>query len=406
MQLKLLNFHKVLAQFSANLVGAFIALIIYQSTGSFSLAFLFMAASMVLRIVITKIFYNLFHKKPQIFLVLRLVPFLLYSLSVLLLDTDYVVLGVVLSAIFHGFDVAFKDIPTEVVFSYSALNKGSSSNGLSRVFEYVGVILAIIIGGLLLDDLPKIYVILIACGSYIISVIPLLIYYVLQRKSSGFNKEAVSNAVESFKKIRIKKHQQDVISKKLLHKYFVIYFLFCFYDALMPVLSLYMFKVSAESYQFVSYIQAAFYAMFGFGCYVAGKLDDKIDLTASVMLSCLISGIVVCLVPFLANFIVVEIVFFAIIGFLYSFISIFCYSRMMTRCKIMGVSNLALRCRAQASRTAQFVAYLFAAISPVMMMPAFFLIGGMFASCTVAIPLNEENTRKMLVDYLQNNKLY
>lgn len=406
MQLKLLNFHKVLAQFAANLVGAFIALIIYQSTGSFTWAFLYMAIAMVIRIVITKIFYKQFISKPQIFLVLRLIPFLLYSLSVLLLDTDYMVLGIVLSSVFYGFNVAFKDVPTETVFSYSALNKGSSSNGLSRLFEYAGVILALILGGLLLDDLPKIYVVLISCGSYLISVIPLLIYYILQRKNKGFNKEAVSNAVESFKNIRIKKHQQAVISKILLHRYFIVYFLFCFYDALMPVLSLYMFKVNAESYQFVSYIQAAFYSMFGLGCYVAGKLDDKIDLTASVMLCCVISGVVVCLVPFLANYVIVEVVFFAIIGFLYSFISIFCYSRMMTRCKIMGISNLALGCRAQASRVAQLVVYLFAAISPVMILPSFFLMGGAFASCSVVIPINEEKTRTMLVDYLQNNKLY
>ena len=46
----------------------------------------------------------------------------------------------------------------------------------------------------------------------------------------------------------------------------------------MQLLSLYLFKVSAESYAFTSYIQASFYAMFGLGCFVAGKMDDKIDM--------------------------------------------------------------------------------------------------------------------------------
>ena len=164
MQLKLLNFHKFFSQFASNIVGAFIALIIYQSTDSFSFAFMFLFIAMALRIVLTKLFYNQMAKRPQLFLLLRLIPFLLYSVSVLLLDTPYVVLGIILASIFYGFTVAFKDIPMELIFNYSTLNKGSSSNGLSRLFEYIGVISAIIIGGLFLDNMPKWVAIVVACG--------------------------------------------------------------------------------------------------------------------------------------------------------------------------------------------------------------------------------------------------
>ena len=214
------------------------------------------------------------------------------------------------------------------------------------------------------------------------------------------------NAVESFNNIKIKKRQQNVITKKLLVRYFLIYFAFCVYDALMQLLSLYLFKVSAESYSFTSYIQASFYAMFGLGCFIAGKMDDKMDLTNIVSIFCVLSGIFVCVVPFVANLIWLEVIIFGIIGFLYSYISIFCYSRMMTRCKIMGVSNLALEGRAQASRWSQILIYGIAAINPVMFIPAFFATGIIFASCAYFIPKNEEDTREMLVDYLQNNKLY
>ena len=406
MQLKLLNFHKVLSQFASNIIGAFIALIIYQSTQSFSYAFLFMALSMLLRVLITSLFYNQMIRKPQIFLALRLIPFFLYSISLLLLETNYLILGIILSSIFFGFAVAFKDIPMEVIFSYSTFNKGASSNGFSRLLEYTGYILAIILGGLFLDNLAKIYVILIACGSYLISVIPLVIYYFKQKNSKGFNKEAVSNAVETFKDIKIKKNQQKTISKKLIINYFIIYLLFCAYDALMPLFGLYLFKMSAESYGFVSYIQAGFYAMFGLGCFVAGKLDEKIDLTNIVIINCIASAIIVCFTPFVYNFIWLEVVMFSVIGFLYAFISIFCYSRMMTRCKIMGVGNKALHYRSKASRYAQAIIYAFAAISPVMFIPAFIVCAVLFGSCALVIPINEEKTRKMLVDYLQNNKMY
>lgn len=406
MQLKLLNFHKFFSQFASNIVGAFIALIIYQSTDSFSFAFMFLFIAMVLRIVLTKLFYNQMAKRPQLFLLLRLIPFLLYSISVLLLDTPYVVLGIILASIFYGFTVAFKDIPMEFVFSYSTLNKGASSNGVSRLLEYSGVISAIIIGGLFLDNMPKWVAIFVACVAYLISVIPLFAYYLKNRKSKGFNKEAISNAVESFKNIKIKKHQQNVISKKLLVRYFIIYLLFCVYDALMSLFNLYLFKVSAESYSFTAYIQASFYALFGLGCFVAGKLDERLDLTNIVSICCVVSGAVVCFIPFVAHLLWLEIILFGLVGFFYSFISIFCYSRMMTRCKIMGVSNLALLNRAQASRYSQMIIYGVAMISPVMFIPAFILTGVMFACGSFAIPINEEKTREMLVDYLQNNKMY
>ncbi|MBQ3048047.1 MAG: MFS transporter [Clostridia bacterium] len=406
MQLKLLNFHKILSQFASNIVGAFIALIIYQSTDSFSYAFLFMFIAMALRIFITKIFYKQMAKRPQLFLLIRLIPFLLYSVCVLLFDTPYRVLGIVLASIFYGFTVAFKDIPLEFVFSYSSLNKGTSSLGLSRFISYCGVILAIILGGLFLDNLPKWIAIFVACVTYLISVIPLFIYYLKNRKTKGFNKEAISNAVESFKQIKIKKHQQTVISKKLLTKYFIIYLLFCVYDALISLFNLYLFKVSAESYGLTSYIQASFYGMFALGCFVSGKLDEKLDLTKIVCFCCVFSGILVCLVPLVTHLFWLEIILFALIGFCYSFVSIFCYSRMMTRCKIMGVSNRALLNRAQASRWAQMIIYGVAMLSPVMFIPAFILTGLMFASCSIAIPINEEKTREILVDYLENNKLY
>ena len=41
-----------------------------------------------------------------------------------------------------------------------------------------------------------------------------------------------------------------------------------------------------------------------------------------------------------------------------------------------------------------------------MFIPAFIITGVIFASCAIFIPKNEETTRQMLVDYLENNKLY
>ena len=72
----------------------------------------------------------------------------------------------------------------------------------------------------------------------------------------------------------------------------------------------------------------------------------------------------------------------------------------------MGVSNLALNARMQGGKFSLVLIYALGSFGSVMFLPAFFVTGIMFASCAVFIPVNEESTRKMLVDYLQNNKMY
>ena len=50
-QLKLLNFHKMIANFANNLVGAFVPLIIYQATGSLMYSILYLVANNILRLL-------------------------------------------------------------------------------------------------------------------------------------------------------------------------------------------------------------------------------------------------------------------------------------------------------------------------------------------------------------------
>ena len=65
---------------------------------------------------------------------------------------------------------------------------------MTRVFEQLGSIIAVVAGGLFLDYLETYVLIIVAMSIYIISTIPLLIFYIRSRKNKGFNKELVSNA--------------------------------------------------------------------------------------------------------------------------------------------------------------------------------------------------------------------
>ena len=152
MQLKLLNFHKVLSLFASNIVGAFIALIIYQSTQSFAWAFVYMIGFQLLKVLFSQLLYKPMQRKPQLFLLLTVIPFLIYSLSILLLDTDLKLLGIFLVLIFQSLSDSFKELPMDFVYNYCS-NGNSSSTGLTRFFEYLGKIIAFFVGGLLLDYL-------------------------------------------------------------------------------------------------------------------------------------------------------------------------------------------------------------------------------------------------------------
>jgi len=406
MQLKLLNFHKIVSQFATNIVGAFVALIIYQSTGSLTWAFAYLTALNILKIVFTKIFYRVIQNKPQLILLIRIIPFLIYSLSILLLDTQFQILGIILILVFQALSEAFRELPHEYVFNYSVSGNVGSLTGLSRFFEYFGVLVAILIGGLFLDNLNKWVVVCVSCVSYLISVVPLFIYYLKKRRNVGFNKDSVSDAVISYKQIKIKKHQLEVLRDKVLKNYFLVYFFFCVFDSLMNVFSLYLFKMSAESFSFSAYIQMAYNGLFGLGCLFVGRLEDRVDLTKSVVVSCLVSSALVMIVPFVTNLILIEIVLFGAMGFFYSFISIFCYSRMTTRCKILGVNNKALYNRTNSSRYSRIMIDTLCMFGPVMLIPSFFVMGGVSIFCAYFIPKKEEQSRQYIVDFLQNNKMY
>ena len=171
-QLKLLNFHKMIANFANNLVGAFVPLIIYQSTGSLIYTIIYLVAQNCLRLIFELLFKNLFGKYPQLFLLLRIIPIALYNVFIFVMDINLIV-GVIGVAIFLSLDYAFNVLPKEIIFNYSSLSqKSDKSIGVTRLFEQIGVIVALVVGGFLLD-INKTLVLIIALVIYAISVIPL-----------------------------------------------------------------------------------------------------------------------------------------------------------------------------------------------------------------------------------------
>ena len=404
MQLKLLNFHKMLANIATNLVGAFISLIIYQASGSLVLPCIYLLCMYTVRLLCNIALRKFYFKCPQLLLLLRVIPMLFYNIFILLLDVN-LILGVVGTCIFVGINDSINICSKEVILNYSSMdNSGSNSLGITRLFEQAGVIIAFVVGGFLLD-VNTTLVVCISMGIYIISVIPLFIYYIHSRKSKSFNQDATSNAIIAISKNpNLSSHRKKLV-KSILRDYFIVYFMFGFVDVLNTTFNLYLF-ITGGAFATAGIFSAIFNIAYAVGAYVFGKINDKHDTTILVSFACIVIAIATVILPFIDNIIVTGTIF-ALIGLCLPTMSIFVLQRMMIKSRILGISNNALMARENACVASYMTIWVLGLATAVIcpLIPIFIGIGASMVGSAYAIPKNEERTRKKLVDFLQDNEI-
>ncbi len=411
MQLKYLNFYKVISQFATNIVGAFVPLLIFQATGNLVYTFIYVLCELMLRILFNFCFINLYKKYPQIMLLLRVFPVLIYSLCIFILDYN-LLLGVILVGIFFSMSYSFKELPMEIIFNYSSQNNdsGDSAKGLgaSRMFEQIGLLIAIVMGGLFIEKLGKVIPIIIAIVSYLISIIPLVIYYVKERKNPIFNRDAVSNAMSSFKGNKVKAIQEKNIKKKVLWNIAITYFFGSSLDEVTTIFMIFIFAKNPNAYSLAGYMQAAMWFFFGIGSIVYEKYAEKHDTTTAYRISAIVGALIVCVLPLSVfyNFIPVSIGLFAIMGFAYSFISNYAINNLLAKTRILGISNEALYIRCMSYCVARVPGFIIGTLGVAALPYALWTCATMHASAAVVSPILNEKNRELIVDYLQNNKMY
>lgn len=403
-QLKLLNIHKMLANFANNLIGAFVSLIIYQATNSLPLAITYLMAVDSLKMVFTIAFKKIYYKYPQLFLLIRIIPITLYNLFILVLDSNLVI-GTIGVCIFFALDQSFNNLPKELILNYSSLSEQNNSDkslGVTRIFEQAGKIIALIVGGYLLD-FNQTLVLILSLSIYTISVIPLLMYYIKCRKQKSFNKDATSNAIDTLSKAETTKTETQKLTGRILITYFLVYFSFACMDIIQNVFNLYVFIKNGE-FAMAGILNAIFYTFYVIGCYLAGLVNEKKDTTVLVSIISVVLGIAVILLPLTdvnKTFIAICLIY-GVMGIGLPFMSLFVLERMLTKTRIMGCSNEALFMREAGCHTAYVLGYAFGFIG----LPAVFIASGISMFCASAvIPIGEESTRKDLVDFLQKNEV-
>ncbi len=398
MQLKLLNFHKMLANFSISLVGGFIPLMIYKATLNIVYAIGYLILLYIFNITFNLIFQKAITKYPQIFLIVRAVPILGLSLSILLIDVNWI-WGSILIAIFYAFNNSFKSNANEIILNYSTGESDGKGLGLTRVFEQIGTIVAQVLGGLFLDYLSLYVLIIIAIAIYLVSCIPLLSYYLKSRKQKGFNAEKVSNAVISFKERSDKTSQGKKVSKNLILQYGFVYYLIAFLDIMMDMFRLFMF-VEYGQFALAGYFSAVYNGTYAIASYVNGYLANRFDMTLFACVGVAINGVCCILLPFAGN-LVLWFILIGLIGFCYPFYSIFVLDRMLTKSRILGVSNNAIFIRDNATVLGKMWGLVFGLFGS--FIPIFIAMGGALIACSPTIYENEEITRENMINYLEGN---
>ena len=406
MQMKYLQIHKLLSNFAQELVGAFIPLILYKETGNLTLAISYYILLRFVLLLTSTILKNKFQAKPQLFLLLRIIPMLLYYIFILLIDVNVWVACVGI-LIFSGISESFKSIPTDTIYNYNSLNSGSNTLGFTKVLERIGIVTAQVMGALFLDNLPKYILIVISLSIYLISTLPLFISYIKSKGDKTFNIDGISNAQAQFQNNEEKAKKYNEITKKTFVLYGISFMLFCMCDLNTSLFGLFLY-VKVDKYSIVGILSMIYYAIqIPFNSLV-GKLDQKKDLLPYVVASSIVSGLCTFIIglmmissTFGTTHIVISMVLFAIMGAMYPFVTIFYFDRMLLKSKILGKSNNMIILREYTGYGAQLLSAIpglggsFVALF--VFMGAMFIVGG------ATLPIVEEKTRKYLVNYLQNN---
>lgn len=406
MQMKYLQIHKLLSNFAQELVGAFIPLILYKETGNLPLAISYYVLLRLVMLITDTVLKKKYQAKPQLFLLLRIVPMLLYYIFILLIDVNVWVacIGIL---VFSGISESFKNIPTDTVYNYNSLNAGSNTLGFTKVIERIGIVTAQIMGALFLDNLSKTILIIVSLTIYLVSTLPLFISYVKSKGDKTFNVDGISNAQAQFANNEEKAKKCKEITKKTFVLYGISFMLFCMADLNTSLFGLFLY-VKVDKYSIVGILSMIYYAIqIPFNSLV-GKIDQKKDLLPYVVVSSVATGLctfiigLMMLTPnFSTTYIVISFVLFAVMGAMYPFVTIFYFDRMLLKSKILGKSNDMIILREYTGIGAQLLSALpglggsFVALF--VFMGAMFMLGG------ATLPMVEEKTRKYLVNYLQNN---
>lgn len=400
MQFKLLNFHKFVGNFASSLVGTFIPLMIYKQTGSIRLACLFIVGQSLVRILSNHLFKKLFNKYPQLTLLIRIVPMVIYNISLILLE-KFMIVGIVIVAISYGASLSLKNNALGVLLNYTSKNNSQKKLTITRCIEALSSMVAAVSGGLFIDW-NQTALIIFSLALYIVSVIPLVVYFIGNKGQKGFNVDYTSNLALQFDQEPELKAKRKSLVKEFIVQFFIFYAVFCVIDNFTSMYSLHLF-ISAPTFAQAGYITAVFQLANLCAVLCVEKLAKKIDLNNLNFVFGIVCGIPVIVIPFITNYLCIYLLIF-VYGFAYAICSYFMMNSLMEKCKIISATNKALVAR----QDGIMVGYMLNPLIVIMcgqIVPIFFVMVGAMVFYSVYTLIVERHLRAKLVNYIENNEI-
>ena len=406
MELKLLNFNRIMANISTKLVGGFIPLIVYNNVSShkMELALLTLIIEYLLSLLFGILLRKFLISKPQLFLFLRIIPIVVYEILLLYVAKNPIgcVIGI---GVAYSLSYAFKYIPTEVLFAYVNAKKKVGTGrqlAISKTLEQLSIIIGVLIGGLFLDFLDMRVMIIVSISLYAIGAVPQLLYYLVNKKKSKINQEYASYAHIALKETSQDKVFANKVSKKVRVQYVLFYFLQESWQSIYIMIPLLTFTLTSV-YTYSAIATAIFDGVYGVGCIIAGKLNNKKDLTiVSSILGVVVGLMAISMVFVKAEYIWLIYVLCGVMAFSYSFAYFFMYDRLLKKSKIIGRNTTCI-----INKIYMFMLSTCCIVScGLISLPVAFCVGGGMSMLSGAsIPYVEEKTRRMLVDHLEDNEI-
>ena len=339
MQFKLLQIYRCVSSFATSLIANFVPLIIYQyaivkwsKAFSISLAFGYLIVCYLLITIFSWILKKALYSKPQVFLCLRIIPIVAMLIFVAFLYTNSIIIMLCV-AVSNAFNVVFSSIPQEAIYNFVSVDKNSKALGITRAFTQAGYILASIIGGLFLDKINEKVVVIISLTLYVASSLPLLIYYIKNRKTKGFNTESIATIVQSLESDA----KTQKVRKQFLRENFFAYLLIGATDQFYEFFGIMLF-ITTGSY-FASGIAFGIYdGLYAVMCLVAGYFLQKYDGKWMAFSSLIIMALVwiPCL---LVDIIWLKCVLFLSNAVIQPFFILYTFQMFLDKARILGVSN-------------------------------------------------------------------
>lgn len=401
-QLKAFKFYKALSSFSINLISAFVPLIIYQSTdNNIYLALLFVACQKILTLVFKAILKPHIEAAPEIFLILRTIPIILFQICMVFIDYNLLVFSI-LMCILNALNFTMKEHPSDCLQNYSSSSSSfSSSSGIVRLLEYASYALSAVLGGLFLDYLPDFVLVILSLSLYLISILPMFIIYIKNRKNKAFNKDMISTATASLNAKNATVTTQ--LQKSIIRKYFVSYYLISIYDTVCELLPLYFF-IKFGNFSTAGYLSGLQNFAFGVGNYITSLLYAKHDLRYYNVISAILSAAFCAIMPFVSQIAMLFVVY-GLFQFFYGSSSIYIYNKMSEKSRILGILNNSLYSKNSATYWAYITGPLFCMALGGAIAPVCFLGAGASVLFGIYHPIMEEHARRQMVDYLQENDI-